>query len=42
MILDMKNFDKQSFSDELISCPIRLGSQGDDQISWKTNEHIVI
>ena len=32
---DMKNFDMESFSNDLISCDIRNGSQDNDDISWE-------
>ena len=32
---DMKKFDMESFSDDLISCDILNGSQGNDDISWE-------
>ena len=31
---DMKNFDMESFSNDLISCDILNGSQDNDNISW--------
>ena len=32
---DMKNFDMESFSNDLISCDILNGSQDNDDISWE-------
>ena len=32
---DMKNFDMESFSNDLISCDILNGSQDNDVISWE-------
>ena len=31
---DMKNFDMESFSNDLISCEIFNGSQDNDDVSW--------
>ena len=35
MFRDMKNFDMESFSNDLISRDILNGSQDNDNISWK-------
>ena len=32
---DMKNFDMESFSNDLISCGILNGSQDNDDVSWE-------
>ena len=32
---DMKNFDMESFSNDLISCDILNGSQDNDDVSWE-------
>ena len=32
---DIKNFDMESFSNDLISCDILNGSQDNDVISWE-------
>ena len=31
---DMRNFDMESFSNDLISCVILNGSQDNDHVSW--------
>ena len=32
---DMKNFDMESFSNDLISCDILNGSRDNDDVSWE-------